>query len=84
MGFSPLFIKLIQGLVLGGSSVIHDNGMFSRDVDLGRGVRQGCPLAAFLYTRTTQSLMAIFKQRAEQGLLSGIPLTGNGNKQLLY
>lgn len=34
MGFSPLFIQLVKGLVIGGSSVIHANGLFSNVVDL--------------------------------------------------
>lgn len=53
MGFSPLFIKLVQGLVLGGSSTVHANNLFSREVDLFRGVRQGCPIAPFLFILTS-------------------------------
>lgn len=53
-------------------------------INLGRGVRQGCPLATFLYALMTQPLMAILKQQAELGLLVGIPLAKDGNKQLLY
>lgn len=84
MGFSPSLSKLVQGLVIGGMSVIHANGLFSRMVDLSRGVRQGCSLAPFLFVLTLQPLMAILKKRVADGLIRGIPLTNSGDKKLLY
>lgn len=43
MKFSEVFIKLVMGLVSGGASKIHVNGLFSDEFSLDRGVRQGCP-----------------------------------------
>lgn len=53
MGFSDLFVSLVQGLMSDGSSKIHTNGLFLREVNLLRGVRQGCPLAPLLFALTT-------------------------------
>lgn len=84
MGFIPFFIQLVQGLIVGESLVIHANGLFSRVVDLSWGVRQGCSLSPFLFALTSQPLMAILRQRADAGLLKGIPLSATNNKQLLF
>lgn len=80
MGFSPLFIRLIQGLILGGTFVIHANGLFSKVVNLDWGIIQGCPLSAFLYALTSQPLMALLKQRAREGSLRGILLDKTSSK----
>lgn len=41
-------------------------------------------LAPFVFSLTSQPLMAILKHRAEAGLLKGIPLDTIENKQLLF
>lgn len=40
-----IFINVIKGLVANTTFKVHVNGLFTRDVDLKRGVRQGDPLA---------------------------------------
>lgn len=39
LGFSKSFIMLVMGLVYGGASKIHVNGLFSKDFNLDRGVK---------------------------------------------
>lgn len=39
MGFNELFITLVMGLVYNGSSKVHINGLFTKEIVLGRGVR---------------------------------------------
>lgn len=42
MGFSDHFIMLIKGLVCNGTSKVHLKGIFTGEIELGRGVGQGC------------------------------------------
>lgn len=41
LGFDPILINLIKGLVANAMSKFHVNGLYTKDVDLQRGVRQG-------------------------------------------
>lgn len=62
MGLGGKFLLLIKGLVLGGSVKIHVNGLFSEDIALDRGVRQGCPLAPLLFALSTQPLLVFLRR----------------------
>ena len=48
-GFGKNFIEWIKMIYSNASSVLNINGFFSGKILLKRGVRQGCPLSAFLY-----------------------------------
>ena len=48
-GFNPIFINLIQNLYENNRSEVIINGKKSDPIALQRGVRQGCPLALYLY-----------------------------------
>ena len=48
-GFGNNFIECIKVIYSNASSVLNINGFFSEKISLKRGVRQGCPLSAFLY-----------------------------------
>ena len=48
-GFGNNFIEWIKVIYSNASSVLNINGFFSEKISLKRGVRQGCPLSAFLY-----------------------------------
>ena len=48
-GFSKKLLDMIKTLYEGNISKIVTNGKAITDVKLGRGVRQGCPLAMYLY-----------------------------------
>ena len=49
LGFSKTFLDMIRTLYEGNISKVVTNGKATADVQLGRGVRQGCPLAMYLY-----------------------------------
>lgn len=55
-------------------SKAHFNGMFIEEIDLGRGVRQGCPLVPLLFALSTQPFMSLLKLWVDEGKLKGIPL----------
>ncbi|KAL3688534.1 hypothetical protein R1sor_014843 [Riccia sorocarpa] len=82
LGIAEEFIGMTKGLVDGSTSKLHAMGMFSPEFELGRGVRQGCPLAPMLFATTTQPLMMILQERAEEGRLQGLPISGQ--KQILH
>lgn len=63
---------LVKGLVLGGTVKIHVNGLFSEEIELDRGVCQGCPLAPLLFALTTQPLLAFLHEECLQGRMMGI------------
>ncbi|KAL3690434.1 hypothetical protein R1sor_016743 [Riccia sorocarpa] len=79
MGFDEKFFSLTQGLVQGSTSKIHVNGKFSEDIQIQRGVKQGCPLAPFLFAISTQPLMEILKARQAEGSLRGVTLHGSAS-----
>ncbi|KAL3689125.1 hypothetical protein R1sor_015434 [Riccia sorocarpa] len=74
LGIDEKFILLTRGLVEGAQSKIHAMGMFSKEFPLGRGVRQGCPLAPLLFAIATQPLMEILKDRAHTGKTRGLQI----------
>lgn len=77
MGFNARFLHLIRGLVEGGNSKVHINGFFTDDIQLQRGVRQGCSITAFLFSLTTQPLMSLLARVAQLGELHRLRISGN-------
>ena len=73
-GFAEDYIKLVQGLVEGGTAKAHFNGLFTGRFQLARGVRQRCPLAPLLYSLITQPLIMLLKERTSAGLIQGIDI----------
>ncbi|KAL3683828.1 hypothetical protein R1sor_001850 [Riccia sorocarpa] len=82
MNIASDFIELTKGLVEGASSKIHAIGHFTEEIQLERGVRQGCPLAPLLFSLPTQPLMTILKNHADAGLLPGLQI--NAQKAMLH
>lgn len=84
LGFSPLIVSLIMGLVCNGFAKVHANGLFSTpEFELGRWVRHGCPLAPLLFSLTMQPLILMLKQSVAEGRLQGFPIGDCGFQQLL-
>ncbi|KAL3675948.1 hypothetical protein R1sor_025896 [Riccia sorocarpa] len=77
MNFHQDFINLVEGLIKGASSLIHTSGRFSEDFQIGRGVRQGCPLAPLLFSLATQPLIQLLEEAQRQGKIQGLPITGD-------
>lgn len=74
LGCGEKFISLIQGLIAAAVSKLHINGMYSDDIPLERGVRQGCPISPLLFAIATQPLMAYLSSMIETGELNGIQI----------
>ncbi|OAE25854.1 hypothetical protein AXG93_2145s1530 [Marchantia polymorpha subsp. ruderalis] len=70
-GLGSGFITLVKGLTLGASTAVHVNGAKTYRFPVGRGVRQGCPLAPLLFVLATQPLMTEMEQSFQAGRLRG-------------
>ncbi|KAL3675581.1 hypothetical protein R1sor_025529 [Riccia sorocarpa] len=64
-------LKMIQGMVTGGSAQVHVN-CFTGRFQVERGVLQGCPLAPLLFAMTTQPLMRLLRTEESAGRLKGV------------
>jgi hypothetical protein len=59
MDFGSNFIQAIQILHKGSVASIEINGFLTEEFNINSGVRQGCPIAPFLFAITTEPLRAI-------------------------
>ncbi|KAL3692706.1 hypothetical protein R1sor_006357 [Riccia sorocarpa] len=65
LGSGQETITLFQGLMVGAEAVVHVNGSFTKDFSMERGVRQGCPLAPFLFALAFNGHVGISKNSWE-------------------
>lgn len=63
MGLGGRFLKLMQGLIIGGLVKIHINEKFLEYIPLEMGVLHGCPLAPMLFAIYTQSLLTFLQAK---------------------
>jgi hypothetical protein len=73
--FGESFINWIKTLYNNPTTCIKNNGHLSQNIDIQRGIRQGCPVSALLFIIATE-IMAI-DIRQSNGL-TGIQIPGNG------
>ncbi|KAL3691766.1 hypothetical protein R1sor_005417 [Riccia sorocarpa] len=76
MGFTMESIRLIKGLTCKGKANIHVNQDFHAKIDVQRGVRQGCPLAPYLFRFCTQILMDQLRVAKTEGTVRGLTIDG--------
>ena len=57
MGFPPDYIAWVLVLYAGASAMVRNNGWLSVKFDLGRGIRQGCPLSCHLFNLVSQIMV---------------------------
>ncbi|KAL3680581.1 hypothetical protein R1sor_023537 [Riccia sorocarpa] len=81
MGMGEDTVSRIKGLVESGALEVHINGDFTEKIQIGRGVRQGCPLAPLLFAMTTHPLMRALREAERQGLIQGLNI-GDGRTLL--
>ncbi|CAM6097625.1 unnamed protein product [Calypogeia fissa] len=77
MGLGRNFIRLVQSLLTDAYSRVHINGSFSTEIQLRRGVRQGCPISPLLFVLSTHPLMRFLLTELRNNWLQGIKITDN-------
>lgn len=70
-GFKNKFIHWIRLLYQNSDSRVKVNGLLTDRIPLGRSVRQGCPLSAYLYSLVAEPLSALLvKDEGVRGILA--------------
>lgn len=82
MGFPPLFVNMVKLTLADAEASINVNGRISSSFRIERGVRQGCPLAPFLFLIMSEALHATIQQAQEQGRITGVKLPRSESQQL--
>lgn len=72
LGIGAHFIFLVKSLLCGAWSRALVNGMWTEDIQVLQGVRQGCPLSPLLFAMLTQPLMDFFRGETDAGRLQGL------------
>ncbi|CAI7843812.1 unnamed protein product [Closterium sp. NIES-53] len=73
MGFPEVYVKWVEGLHHGAATRICNDGWLGDEVPVQTGVRQGCPLAPYLFLCAVEPLC----QEAQRRRL-GVDITGAG------
>ena len=74
------FIKWVKLLFTNASAAVNLNGTLESHFKIERGVRQGCPLAPYLFLIVGEVLIHMVKKAVDEGRLRGVYLPG-GKKQ---
>ena len=80
MNFGTRFISWIETLYKGNKGHLLLNGYVSSVFDIERGVRQGCPLSAILYSIYIETLALAIKR---EPTIFGIPIPGKQNQKII-
>ena len=83
MGFPQAFIKMVSLLFEDASACIKVNGEPSLYFPIQRGVRQGCPLAPYLFLIVAEVLNVMVSQEMRAGRVQGISLPFEGHQQII-
>lgn len=85
IGISTPFLDMVRLLLLDASNHVNVNGKLSPTFEIHRGVRQGCPMAPYLFLIISEALNALIKQQVELDLIKGITLPiGKSQVMLQY
>ena len=77
-GFGPKFCQNISMLCKHGKSCVNTNGFMSRFFSISRSMRQGCPIAAYLYILQAEPMAQSIRSNDS---IKGIQLPGINNQQ---
>jgi hypothetical protein len=83
MGFPEGFIDMVKLLFYEASAFVKVNTSQSAAFQIERGVRQGCPLAPYLFLVVAEVLNSMVKLGVAEGRLKGITLPMEGRQQVL-
>jgi hypothetical protein len=78
MGFPPAFVDMVKMLFHEAAASIKVNNSHSTVFQIKRGVRQGCPLAPYLFLIVDEVLNSMVKDEMAEGWIRGITLPVEG------
>lgn len=84
IGIGPKFTKWVKFLFSNASAVVNLNGTSGDSFKIERGVRQGCPLAPYLFLIVGEALTNMIKKAVTEGRLRGITLPGGKNNRAFH
>ena len=77
IGFSSKWVKWIEGCLKSASISVLVNGSPTAEFSPQRGLRQGDPLAPFLFNVVAEALNALMRRAMEENLYKGFPIASN-------
>jgi hypothetical protein len=77
-GFSEVWIGWIRACVFGGNLSVLINGSLTREISIQRGLKQGDPLAPFLFLLVAEGFGGAMKRAGDLGLFKGFDIGGDG------
>lgn len=83
LGLPDEFIDMTELLLLDATANVKVKGSESPSFSISRGVRQGCPLAPFLFFIVAEVLNAMVKNEVRRGAVRGITLPAPGCEQVV-
>lgn len=83
MGIPAPFIHLVKLLLSDAEAAISLNGLSTATFPITRGVRQGCPLAPYLFLLVAEALATVTKRAVDSGSIKGIMLPDGATQQVL-
>ncbi|XP_027343074.1 uncharacterized protein LOC113855643 [Abrus precatorius] len=78
LGFNEEWIRWIEACVCGGHLSILVNGSETKEFEIGRGLKQGDPLALFLFITVVEALGGLMRMAREKGMFQGLEIEGGG------
>jgi hypothetical protein len=77
-GFGEKWIRWIRACVFAGNLSILVNGSPTKEFNIQRGLKQGDPLAPFLFLLVAEGFGGVMKNAVEQNLFKGFSIGGDG------
>ena len=83
MGIKDQYIGWVRLLFGNATAAVNINGSPGSNFQVERGVRQGCPLAPYLFLIVGEVLTHIFKKAIGEGRIRGVVLPGGKKQQCI-
>ena len=83
IGINEQFIRWVQLLFRNATATVNLNGNPGETFNIERGVRQGCPLAPYLFLIVGEALTHMIKKAVTEGRIRGVFLPGGKKHQCI-